>query len=130
MKQVKTLPSLALLALALTLAGCATLFTSVVTITSVVDAGMKDWATLSVAGKTTPAIDSAVTAYHAKYQKACGIAQDALIAYKANGDKAAYVQALMAVRSLASDIIDAITPLLTSTEANNLKAKLAKATVI
>ena len=130
MNRKQTIPLAFLLSMAVLLTSCATLYKSTISITSVVDVAMKNWAELSVAGKTTPAIDASVTATHLRYRQACGIAQKALTAYRDNGDKTAYLQALITVRTLAADILDALTPLITSTEANSYKAKLSKATVL
>lgn len=107
--------------------GCASLYTSTVTITSVVDAGMKDWASASAAGKTTPAIDAAVTKAHDKYRASCATAQKALEAYKATGDQSQYVAALTAVRAAASGIFELITPIIAPAEAQSLNAKLSQA---
>lgn len=110
------------------LVGCGTLWTTTVTITQVVDQGMKDWAAASVAGKTTPAIDSTVTKAHDKYRAAAAAAQTALIAYKNSGAKDQYLAALTAVRAAASEIFDLITPFISASEGQNLNAKLSKAT--
>lgn len=109
------------------LVGCSTLYSGIVTITSVVDSAMKQWASLSVAGKSTPAIDAKVTLAHDNYRKAAASAQSALIAYKASGDQTAYVAALNATRAAASGLIDLIVPLLMPTDATTLQNNLAKA---
>lgn len=109
------------------LVGCSTLYSGVVTITSVVDSAMKQWASLSVSGKTTKAIDDKVTAAHDKYRQAAAATQAALIAYKANGDQSAYVAALAAARAAAGDLVNLIAPLLLPNSATTLQNNLSKA---
>ncbi len=91
---------------------------------------MKAWADLSVAGKTTPAIDSKVAQSYAQYQKSCAIAEDALKAYKANGDKATYEQAFAIVKATAAELIALIAPIIAPDKAAKMTADLAKATKI
>jgi hypothetical protein len=121
--------TLLLIPLLLVLA-CSSIYTGVVTITSVVDAAMKNWAQLSVAGKTSPAVDAAVTKAHDQYRKAAGVAQTALLAYKAGGNQADYLNALAAVRTTADGLVDLIVPLLTPSQGANLKIKLTKASAL
>lgn len=109
------------------LVGCSTLYSGVVTITSVVDSAMKQWASLSVSGKTTKAIDDKVTSAHDKYRQAAAATQAALIAYKANGDQSAYVAALAAARAAAGDLVNLIAPLLLPNSATTLQNNLSKA---
>ncbi len=122
--------NLLLIPFLLTLVACTTLYTSVVTITTVVDDGMKQWAKLSIAGKTTPVIDAKVKATHDRYRQACATAEAALVAYKANADQGTYIAALVAAKAVASELIDLIVPLVTPQQSNTLKANLAKATKI
>jgi hypothetical protein len=112
------------------LVGCSTLYDTTVTITQVVDAGMKDWSQMSAAGKTTPAIDAAVVKAHDQYRAACAVAQTALINYKASGNNADYVSAIVAVRASVDSLFDLITPLLTPAKASTLQSNLKKATVL
>lgn len=107
--------------------GCSSLYTGTVTITSVVDSAMKNWAELSVAGKTSQAIDAAVIKAHDQYRASCAVAQTALVVYKQSGDQSQYVKAMLAVRSAADGIIDIIAPLLSPTKVETLRAKLSKA---
>lgn len=127
MRQTKTIA--AALAVAF-LVGCSTLYTTTVTITQVVDAGMKDWAQMSAAGKSTAAIDAAVIKAHDQYRGACAVAQTALINYKASGNNADYVSAIIAVRASVDGLFNLITPLLTPAKASTLKSQLAKASVL
>lgn len=119
-----------MLAMAVMLTACASLYTATCTITSVVDAGMRDWAQMSVAGKTSPAIDAAVIRAHDTYREACLVARDALVAYKASGEETQYVAALTAVRAAATGIFQIITPLMSQTQAANLNSQLSKATAL
>lgn len=112
---------------AMFLMGCNTLYTGVVSLTSVVDSGMKEWARMSVAGKTTPDLDAKVMKAHDTYRSACGVAQAALIQYKAGGDQAKYISALQAAKVAASGLLDVIVPLLTVEKADTLTGQLAKA---
>jgi len=120
----KILPSLALVLL---LVGCTSLYQSVLTITSVVDQAMKNWAALSVAGKTSPAVDAKVKAAHEVYRQAAGVTQQALVAYKASGDQTQYVAALNAAKAAAQGVIDLIVPLLEPAVGTQLLNNLANA---
>ena len=88
---------------------------------------MKDWAALSVKGKTSPAIDNHVTAAHNAYRQAAATAQAALMAYKASGDQSQYIAALNAAKAAAQGVLDIIIPLLDQTEADKLATNLANA---
>jgi hypothetical protein len=109
------------------LVGCATWYTGTVTITAVVDSAMRNWAQMSVAGKTSAAIDVKVIAAHNQYRAACAVAQTALISYKANGDQAQYIAAITAVRSSVDALFALITPLLSPAQSTSLQTQLAKA---
>lgn len=119
-----------ILAVAFLCMACQTLFTSTVTITSVVDSAMKQWAALSVKGTTGPVIDAKVVDAHNKYRAACGVAQAALVAYKASGDQTQYVAALSAVKAAAGGIIDLIVPFITTDRGVTLKSNLTKASTL
>lgn len=121
--------NIALLPVLLMLVACSTLYTGIVTITQVVDAGMKDWAQMSVAGKTSTAIDAKVVATHDKYRQACAVTQIALVAYKNSGDSTEYVKALASLRATVDELFALIYPLVSTSEASTLKANLAKASV-
>lgn len=118
----------ALLAL-VCLIGCQTLYTATISITSVVDSAMKTWASMSVAGKTTPTLDARVIAAHDTYRASCGVAQRALITYKAGGDQQAYIVALQATKIAADGLFEILYPLFTAPRAQELKTQLAKANV-
>ena len=109
------------------LIGCSSLWTGTVTITSVVDSAMKNWAEMSAAGKSSQAIDAAVIKAHDQYRAACSITQVALVTYKQTGNQAEYVKALTALRASAGGIIDLIAPLLSPGETSTLRTQLGKA---
>jgi uncharacterized lipoprotein NlpE involved in copper resistance len=127
MKKLNLALSAAILIL---LAGCTTMFTGAVTMTSVVDVAMKDWAALSVQGKTSAVFDQNVVMAHDKYREAARIARDALVAYRDTNDPSQYVKFLNATRSAATALLDLITPLLTTSEATTLRTNLAKSTKV
>ena len=107
---------------------CATFYDSAVTTTAIVDSAMKDWAALSVDGNTTPDIDAKVIAAHRRYQQAAVIARDALIAYKAGGDQAAYQKTFEAARVAMNALLDIIIPILQPAQVASLQAKTGRAT--
>jgi hypothetical protein len=109
------------------LVGCSTLYTGVVSITSVVDTATTEWSNLSIAGKTTPEFDALVIKAHDKYRVSCGIAKRALVVYKSGGDQANYLTALEAAKVAADGLLDIIYPLLSPDKADALKGQLAKA---
>jgi len=112
------------------LVGCTTVYTTVVTTTSVVDTTMKAWAEVSSKGYSTPAIDAKVIQVHNEYRKACSVAQTALIVYKSTGDQAAYLQAFAVVKATAADLIQLIYPIIDSKKAAKLQSDLLKASQI
>lgn len=122
----RILPLLAILLMV----GCTSLYTGIVTFTSVVDAAMKDWASLSAKGQTGPKVDAAVTAAHDRYRAAAGVAQTALIAYKAGGNQQDWLNALAAVKASAGDLINMIVPLVTPSRAATLTTQLSKASTL
>ncbi len=127
MKRTQVALRITLLGVVALLSACSTLYTSTVTITQVVDSAMKDWAQMSVAGKTSTAIDTAVVKAHDQYRAACGVAQTALVAYKNSGDSTEYVKAIVAVRAAADGLFAIITPLMPQSKATTLRTQLAKA---
>jgi hypothetical protein len=122
--------NLSILALVLLLStGCASLFKSTVTITSVVDAGMKSWAELSVGGFTTPEFDAQVKRTHAKYQLYSGKAADILRKYKAGtATEHQYADALEATRQTALAVLDALYFVLEPTDQAKMKRQIEGAT--
>lgn len=124
---MKTKYSLVPLVLLFLLAGCTTFFQSVVTFRDVRDEALKDWAAASHAGLTTKAIDDQVIAKDAEVLKGVKVLQDALIAYKANGDKVGYLTAVAIVDASLSDLLNLIMPHVTSAQGAHLKSQHAKA---
>lgn len=126
MKPKLTIPILALVLLT----ACASVYTGVVTMTTVVDTAMKSWADISVKGLSSPSIDTKVVLAHDKYRAAAGVTQTALIAYKASGDPTQYNQALVLAKEAANQLLDLIVPLLTPKQGTDLKTKLSNAKTI
>jgi len=112
------------------LVGCATVFSGIVTTTSVVDTAMKAWAEVSAKGYSTPDIDSRVAVVHNQYRMACSAAQDALVAFRQTGDQAVYIQAFAVVKATASDLINLIAPLISADKSKKLKTDILKASKI
>jgi len=110
------------------LAACVTLYDTAVTTTEVVKSAMTDWSDLSVSGRTTKEIDAKVIAAHGRYQQACAVARDALVAYQKGGDQATYQKAFEATRAAMNALVDIIIPLLTPTKAVELQSKIGRAT--
>lgn len=130
---MKTYPKLVLpLVLVALLAGaCASIYTGVVTVTTVVDTAMKSWAELSVNGYTTAAVDARVIQAHNEYRAACGVAQTALQAYKISGDPLQYnvaqAMALAKAKEAANALVDLIVPLLPVKKGTEIKTQLVNA---
>jgi hypothetical protein len=122
--------NLVIAAALLCLAACSTFYSSVISMTAVVDSGMKQWAQLSVAGKTSLMVDNAVKVNHDRYRQACAVAQASLISYKETGDKTAYIQALTTARTAANGLFDIILPLLNKADAATLSSNLNKANAL
>ena len=91
---------------------------------------MRAWAEAAEKGLTTPRIDTKVAEVHARYRQAAATAQNALKAYKETGDQAEYIRAFGVVRSVASELISLITPLITPDKAVKIQADLNKAVTL
>ena len=115
------------LAMGLTAAGCATVFTGIVTVTKVVDNGMTQWAHLSNTHQTSAATDAAVVAAHDRYRLVCRIAQASLVAYQSTRNPADLTAAISQAKLAAVPLIDLIATLLQPTQGAALKQSLAKA---
>lgn len=100
----------------LLLAGCATVPRATVAMTGAVDAAMRGWAELSVAGQTTPELDAQVKALHARWRAACGVAASLM---EAGADRQTAVES---VRQAALELLNVILPLL-SEESRGLVLK-------
>lgn len=107
--------------------GCSTLNKAVVTVTSVVDVAMTDWAKASVAGKTTPELDAKVKAAHAEYRRVCGQLVPIYESAIAAGDTPKAADVLKSLRSAVDPLMDLILPLVTTTEAQTLTKNLNQA---
>lgn len=116
------------LAAVLSLTACATTSRAIVTVTSVVDVAMKDWAKASAAGQTTPDLDAKVIAAHDHYRAVCGSLAQILEAAQANGDQATAVNALQTLRAAVDPLLELIGPLVSPAEAQRLNTQLNTAT--
>lgn len=116
------------LAAVLSLTACATTSRAIVTVTSVVDVAMQDWAKASVAGQTTPELDAQVTAAHDHYRAVCGSLAQILEAAQANGDQPTAAATLKTLRAAVDPLLDLIGPLISPAEAGRLNTQLANAT--
>ena len=121
---------LALIAALSVSAGCQSLYKSVVTITSVVDGAAKSYASLYNQGLIPANTAERVSRAHMAYRKAAKVAQDALIAFKASGDKAAYDAAFAATYQAATGFIELIIPLLYPGDAIALQLQLKRASAL
>jgi hypothetical protein len=101
-----------------------------VSITATVEVAMKEWADLSVAGKSSPEIDVKVVNAHNKYRASCQVALDALRAYKISQDPTQYNAAIAQAKVAAWNLIELITPLLVPDKSTELKTNLTNATVL
>ena len=110
------------------LLGCTSLYTSVVTVTEVVDSAMKNWAQASKARQTTPEFNSQVVKLHDNYRLAAAAAQLSLKAYKQTNNASDLVAALAAAKEGAIPLVDYIIQALTAPVAAELQSNLAKAT--
>lgn len=120
-------PPLMVVIVALSFSGCVNGPRAVVTVTSVVDSAMRDWAAASKAGQTTPALDAKVIAAHDHYRAVCASALTILEAAKANGEQPDTAATLRTLRAAVDPLFDLITPLLSRDEASQLNSQLAKA---
>lgn len=124
MRQIRTMVALSII---IAMAGCGTLFKATITLTSIEDSIMKEWATLHNDGKTTPERDREVMKAHDKFNEAKLVAAAALRAYAAGGDKDKYITALETARTLIDPILGLIQPLLAPEKVQTLKLKILNA---
>lgn len=117
------------LAVCILLTGCTTLFQGVITVTEVVDSAMTNWAHLSNTQQTSAAFDDKVKVAHAKYNKSCAIAQQALILYKGTGQRDSLAAALQTVKEGAGPLIELIATVVKPREATVLKNNLTNASL-
>lgn len=127
---MRTAQSLTLLTLMLLLAGCRSFYSGVVTLTSVVDSAAVEYARLYNDGLVTTELAQRVAAAHLSFRTACGIAKDALIAYKAGGMNAnpeQYNVALTAAQQSAQQFVQLLLPLLAPHDAIAIQQRLKEA---
>lgn len=117
---------LEMLALAVLLAGCASLYQGVVTLTEVVEGAAKDYARLYNDGLVSPEVAAKASAAYAEWNKAAGVARRVFEAVKAGqgGDTRA---ALEAARVAANHFVDVIFPVLPPSRGAEVRALVAKA---
>jgi hypothetical protein len=112
--------------------GCQSLYKSVVTITSLVDGASKSYASLYNQGLIPLETATKVAKAHLAYRQAAGVAEKALIAFKASGgtDKAAYDAAFAATLQAATEFISLVVPFFAPHDAIALQTQLKKATAL
>ena len=111
----------------LVLIGCKSTYSTIVTVTQVVDSGMKQWSRLANTGQTTPAFNTKVIAAHDNYRKAAAVAQLSLIAYKNTSNATNLVQALSAAKDGALPLVDLIVSVVSAEKGDRLRVDLAHA---
>ena len=124
--------NLALIALLCLSVSCQSLFKNVVTITSLVDGASKTYASLWNKGLIPPDVAEKVAKAHLAYRQAAGVAQKALITYKASGgtDKAAYDAAFMATLQAATEFINLCLPFFAPQDSIALQEQIRKANAL
>jgi len=105
---------------------CTTLFRTVITVTEVRDAAMKELGKLSAAGFLTVEQDAKIQAADEAYLLAAHDAEVALVAYKNGGDRAAFVAALTTVKEVVGQMLAVLNQLNTD-KTQALENKLALA---
>lgn len=109
------------------LAGCGTLYTTIVTVSDVESAAMKEWARAHNDHRTTEELDRKVMRAHDAFNVAKTDAGLLLEAYRASGDKTKREQALAVVRAAIGPVLDLIETF-NPTKAATLKSAAANAT--
>ncbi len=124
----RTLPLALVLML---LVSCATVFTSVVSLTQVVDGAAKTYARLYNDGLVPPDVAAKVSERYLQYRNAARVAKQALEAYKlSGGDPMQYQQALAVARQAAWNFVNLLLPLLSPQDSIAIQTQLGKATTI
>lgn len=113
--------------LATLVAGCAGLYGTVVTITTVMDNAAKSYAHVYNQGGVTAEVDAKVEAAHAEYRKAAAYAELTLITYRDNPNQEETAKVLAAVKVAAFAFLNEIEPLIVKSTAVKLKSDLTKA---
>jgi len=110
------------------LGGCASIYTSIVTITQVRKSAMNEYGELYRKGLTTAKIDAQVEKIDAQFLVAAKATQQSLELYKAGmGQEGDYVKNLQTVRGIVFNLLTIIEPLLESSKSNQLNTQLANA---
>lgn len=104
--------------------GCVNLYRGTITLTAAVDSASKEYATLKKGGFVTAELHAKVEAAHAKYNQACGVAKDALVAYKLSGDPVNYRLTFEAARVAANEFLTLIWPLLDASQGKTLQKQI------
>lgn len=112
--------------LSLGLGACMALNKATVTLTSVVDAGMKDWAQASATGRTTPELDAKVVKAHNEYRKVCGAIVPIYETAIANGETPDAAAVLGTLRAAIDPLMDLILPVLLPAERAAVTTQLRK----
>lgn len=126
----KTAQSLAILTLTLLMAGCQSFNSTGTSLTALVDAAAVRYSELYRSGLVTAELAQKVAAAHQNFRVACGIAKEALIAYKTGGVNAnpeQYNVALTAAQQAAQQFLALLLPLLPPHDAIALQVRLKEA---
>ena len=115
------------LAVMIVLIGCKSTYSTIITVTQVVDSGMKQWASLANTGVTTPAFNAKVVTAHENYRQAAAVAQLSLIAYKNTANATNLVQALTVAKDGALPLVDLIVSVVSAEKGDQLRVDLAHA---
>ncbi len=124
---MKNAPLAVLTAFVLVLGACTTFYHSVVTLTQVVGGASKTYAQLYNDGLVPAPLAAKVATAHLNYRAAARSTRDALIAYKASGDPAAYEQAFATAAASAAEFVNLLLPLLYPDDAIALQTGLRQA---
>ncbi len=116
--------------LALILVGCTTFYSSVISLTSVIDGAAKTYAHLVNSGLVPPDLQAKVSERYLNYRNCARVAKQALEAYKISGDPGQFNQAMIVARQAAFEFVGLILPLLAPQDSIALQTQLGKATTI
>lgn len=94
------------------------------------DSAAKEYARLYNDGLVHPDVHEKASKAHGEYQKAAGVAHDALVAYKLSGDPAKFREAFGAAHDAAIRFADLIVPYLTRDKARTISANIENATTL
>ncbi len=112
------------------LVSCASLYTSVVSLTSIIDGAAKTYAHLVNSGLVPPDLQAKVSERYLNYRNCARVAKQALEAYKISGDPGQFNQAMIVARQAAFEFVGLILPLLSPQDSIALQTQLGKATTI